>query len=493
MEHVASTALPDGGTPARERRVIALGALVAAVGAVATTVAYGAVQFMGVQIGALLLLAVLVVLPVAVRLATGRFDVFEPAVIISGVYCFYFVLGPLVRIATGDFFFLDRNFEADYGQAILAVAVAVGSMWIGYALPIGPRPVADDTPMTRVAAASVPYGRRMAGMLLVGAVLGVVVWARLAGRSLLYFLLPGVTQSGGDVNGGTDVPYFFFAVEWFIPAITVLIALGGLRGRLARAVPIGLLSVVYVSIGFRYRVAILWFAVAIVTYARAGRRPRVLYMAVPATLAFLLGGWLAGARAFFRSSGAEGSLAFDLRGSVVGGLSDTRIFETLGAVLATVPRFLPHVGLLPFIYPIILLVPRTLWPGKPYPFWLQYIVQSIGTPPSVTSGAAVPHFGEFYIAFGWPGIAVGMFLFGLGAKWLWRWYRAAPNEPWRQAIFALNSSLIFLMIARGYLAQIVQEWCFVVLPAIVLAALARRRARRAIGVASAVQGESASA
>ncbi|HEY0777072.1 MAG TPA: O-antigen polymerase [Gemmatirosa sp.] len=471
---------------ARTGELVVLGIAIAAV---AASVVYAAAQFMGIAIVACGFVAALLVAPIGLRWATGRFDVFEPAMIIAGVYLFYFVFGPLARIATEDFWFLDRNFQSVYVPALEAIAVAVAAMWVGYALPVGPTPALAGEPPSPIAAASMESGQRMARMLVTAAVLGMVAWARLSGHSLLYFLLPGVTRPVDSAEGGVDVPYLFFAVEWFIPAVTVLIALGGLRGRATRAAVIGVLTVMYVSIGFRYRVAILWFAVAIVTYLRAGRRPRLLYMAVPATLAFLLGGWLAGARAFFRSNGAEGTLAFDLRGSVVGGLSDTRIFETLGAVVTTVPRFLPHAGLLPFAYPLILLVPRSLWPGKPLPFWLQYNVQSIGTPPSTTSGAAVPHFGEFYIAFGWAGIALGMFLFGLAAKWLWRWYRAAPNDPWRQAIFALNSSLLFLTIARGYLAQIVQEWCFVVLPAIALAALARRRARFALSAGAGARAE----
>ena len=146
-----------------------------------------------------------------------------------------------------------------------------------------------------------------------------------------------------------------------------------------------------------------------------------------------------------------------------------------------VPRFVPYVGALPFVYPFILPIPRFLWPGKPLPQQLATVGASIGTVESAGAGPAVPHFGEYYLAFGWPGIAVGMFLFGAASKWLWRWYRAAPDDPWRQAIFALNASMIFQAIIRGYLAQIVQEWCFIVLPAVVIATLARARAAQSAG------------
>ncbi|GJG88441.1 hypothetical protein tb265_36220 [Gemmatimonadetes bacterium T265] len=451
------------------------------VGAAGVAVAYAMSAFMGAAVVLCVLVGVLIITPLALRLWTDTFDLFEPVTIISIVYFVYFVVGPLARIATDDLSFIGRSSEADFVPVLVAIAVAVSAMWLGYALPIGPRPALRDTPLSSETVDSVRYGRRMAGLLVVMAGLGIIVWARLAGRSLRYFLLPGVSQAADAGQGGTDIPYFFFAVEWFIPAVAVLIATDGLRGRFARTALIAFVTVMYVSIGFRYRIAVLWFAAGIVAYLRVGRRPRVLHLVVPCSLAFLGAGWLAAAREFFRSGGAAGSLGFDLRSALLAGLSDTRIFETFGAVLATVPRFLPYAGITPFAYPFLLWIPRFVWPGKPVPFWLGYVGQSIGTPETFGAGAAVPQFGEFYIAFGWPGIMIGMFIFGAAAKWLWRWYRASPDDPWRQAIFALNASLLFLAIIRGYFAQIAQEWCFVVLPAVVIAALARRRARRAAG------------
>ena len=471
---IADAAAPAGAT--RGARAGVGGAPAAVAVAAGVALARAVPPFMGVEAALAALLAALILAPLVVRWATRKFDLFEPAVIVSAVYFVYFVVGPLARIVTADTSFLGRDFAQEYLAALAATAVAVCAMWLGYAMPVGPAPCAA-APFT---AADARRGRTYGLALLVLAVCGMVLWAKVAGRSLLTFLLPGLLGGGGG-GEGPDIPYFFLAIEWFVPATTVLIAMGALRSRGARWALIGAVTVVYVSIGFRYRIVMLWGATAIVGYLRAGRRPRLRFLVAPGVTLFLFAGWLASARAFFRTGGQYGTLRFDLKRSVLEALADTRIFDTLGAVMDVVPRFVPYVGALPFVYPFILPIPRILWPGKPLPEQLATVGASIGTPESAGAGPAVPHFGEYYLAFGWPGIAIGAFLFGAANKWLWRWYRAAPDDPWRQAIFALNASMIFQAIIRGYLAQIIQEWCFIVLPAVVISWLARGRAAAAAG------------
>ncbi|HEX8242308.1 MAG TPA: O-antigen polymerase, partial [Longimicrobium sp.] len=318
--------------------------------------------------------------------------------------------------------------------------------------------------------------RRLAWWLVALALLAMVAWARVAGRTLWTFFLPGVFGAT-DAGGGTDVAYLFLAIEWFMPAFMVLIAAGAMRSRWRALAVLVLVSIVYVSIGFRYRLVVLWLAAAMLVYLRAGKRPALATLLPGTAVAFAVVGWVGWARIYFRSAGAVGGLTTDRRRILLGALSDTRIFETFTAVLGLVPNYVRFAHFRPLLYIFILPFPRFLWHGKPMPTWLDDVRTSIGTPYSEFAGAAVPHFGEYYIAFGWPGMVIGSLLFGMAVKLLWRWYRADPGDPWRQAIFALNTAFLFVAIIRGYAAQIVQEWCFIVLPAIVLVWLARRSGR----------------
>ncbi|WP_331878965.1 hypothetical protein [Longimicrobium sp.] len=429
--------------------------------------------FMGRETLLCLLLGGIILAPAAVRMATGTFDLFEPMVLVTGLYFLYFVVGPLVRFSMDDMVFVGRNFEAAYARGLLAVLVVVLSLWAGYAVPVGPPPGSAAALRRRWDPAA---ARRMGWGLVLLALVFMLLWARIAGRSLGTFFLPGLFGSMGGGGDGPDIPYLVLAIEWFTPALLVLVIAGALRGLGSRAAAVLLITIVYVSIGFRYRVVILWIAFSMLLYLKAGKRPRLAVL-VPAGLgAFMFVGWLAWARLFFRSGGANGGLAFNFGDVVQGGLSDTRVFETFGAVMQVVPQHVDYVGFDPLAYLFILPIPRFLWPEKPLPMWLYDIGGSIGTAESANLGAAVPHFGEYYFMFGWPGMALGSFLFGMGVRWLWRWYQADPGDPWRQLLLAINTGFLFQAVIRGYLAQVFQEWCFIVLPAIVIMRMCTRPA-----------------
>src|SRR5205085_12508069 len=76
---------------------------------------------MGAEALVCVLLGLLILAPLAYRAWTGTFDLFEPVVLIAGVYMVYFVVGPLVRFALDDMQFVGRDFEADYMLGLLAV------------------------------------------------------------------------------------------------------------------------------------------------------------------------------------------------------------------------------------------------------------------------------------------------------------------------------------------------------------------------------------
>jgi hypothetical protein len=469
---------PAAGNPPSPllRGAVWLGLLAAAAGCGVGVVGNGQ---MGLEALMAVALGLLILAPIFVRLIRGEFDLFEPMVMVSAVYFLYFSAAPLIRFAMDDMVFVGRNFQDDYAEGLLTMFPCVLALWAGYALPVGPSPRQGPGPAWSPARA-----RTLAWACAGCALLCMVLWARVAGRSVGIFFLPGLIGSASaDSAGGTDVAYFFLAIEWFIPVLLILMAMGGLRGRGRLLGMLLFITIIYISIGFRYRIVVMWLAVGMLAYLRTGTRPNVLRI-LPlgvAGLAFI--GWLGQARLFFRSAGTIGKLGFDFRGTLLSAITDTRIFETFMAVQDVVPQFVDHAGIQPFVYPLVLPIPRFLWPGKPFPNWLLEIGGSIGTREGLTLGAAVPHFGEYYIAFGWPGMIIGMFVFGMGVKALWRWYKAAPDDPWRQVVFALHNAFLFQVIIRGYLAQIVQEWAFYMVPVLVIMWMSRRAARRGKGAA----------
>ena len=190
--------------------------------------------------------------------------------------------------------------------------------------------------------------------------------------------------------------------------------------------------------------------------------------------------WLGIARAVFKSESRKATATPTLVQVARNALSDTEVFETFGAVLDAVPgRGEEFAGADPYVYVLVQPVPRAIWPEKPMPTFLDKIARAIGTPAAGTAGAAVPHFGEYYLAFGWPGLLLGMLAFGVAVRTLWAWYLADPRNPWRQVVFAVSNAFLVQVIIRGYSPQIVQEWFFIIGPAALGMWLAHRGERPA--------------
>ena len=103
---------------------------------------------------------------------------------------------------------------------------------------------------------------------------------------------------------------------------------------------------------------------------------------------------------------------YEAPGSAVVRVDDN--FLRLAQTIEAVPQDHPHIGFQWMWYVIVRPVPRILWPGKPMEpgFSLpEYLgVEGVSLSTSVV--------GEWYLAFGWPGVLLGGLLFGfLGRAW----------------------------------------------------------------------------
>lgn len=460
--------------------------LLAAV-AVGAVVALVQPYFFGTEILLALAIGALSLAPLMVRAWQGRFDVFEPVTMVSFVYLLYFCVGPLFWMLTNDFGYLGSSYEMHYMRGLLAVSVPILATWVGYSLPVGKRLGHRLAPPVRLGEPGLRVLRRWGWGLTGAAVTGIVMWIVVSRQSLTRFLLPGVLTTapqGGAEGPGMDIPYLFVAIDWFVPAFLLVLAGGGFRTRRSAWIYWMCVLVVYVSMAFRYRTLVFVIATAVLLYQRRGRRPGWGILTTGTTAVFLGAGWLSMLRTFFGSYGTQGSAEVSVTTAFQAALIDTRIFDTFATILYTYPRFKEHASLDPFLYVFILPIPRFMWPEKPDPYWLWDIGKVMGTPFSPTAGAAVPNFGEYYIALGWPGMIVGMVVFGILVRTLWAWLQADPRDPARQAIFAIAFIWILQVIIRGYLAQIVKEFAYLLLP-FILAMLAARRAQRRADAAAA--------
>ena len=63
-------------------------------------------------------------------------------------------------------------------------------------------------------------------------------------------------------------------------------------------------------------------------------------------------------------------------------------------------------------------VPRLVWSGKPKFETGQWVTSHFGPGPEIESSTGATWIGEFYYNFGWPGVAIGMFVLGIWFRFL---------------------------------------------------------------------------
>lgn len=439
---------------------------------------------------AMVTLAMVVVLPVVLKGTLGSLQVFEPLTILSIGFLLYFVIGPAISLITHQTAYLGRDLRSVYLLGFLGVIASTLFMWTGYILPLGRRvgrwmavrlcvPTSRRPPKHQQQALM----RKAGAALVFGGAIGLAASFALGrGGSVESVVLPGVLTPDRPYTGPTPAPtlnYLFLMLEWSIPGYLLLLGGGAFRGRrwLGLALAI-LILIVFVSIGFRFRIVIFFLAIATLRYAGTSARRALFALSIGGLAALLFVGYVGAARGYFRSGGAYGSAALDSSGLFYASRSDTRIFDTYAAVLDAVPGKISYAGLAPAESVFVLPIPRGIWPAKPEPEWLQKIAKAIGTPSASAAGLAVPNFGEYYLALGWFGVAMGMVVFGAAARALHAFWLTSEDDGFARVIYACSLPFLMQTVTRGYTAQIVQEWCFIVLPAVVVALLAKRRILR---------------
>lgn len=433
----------------------------------------------GTELILLFILTLCIFGPLIARVLSGRFDIFEPVTIIAATYFWYFAFAPMMRIVMSDFSFVGRDFRGLYAEGLVGIIVSILAIWLGYHMKIGrswgtrlarrvPRASLNDLRSSRSV-------RRYGWVLSGFAALSILVWSYITGTSLKTFLLPGILTDVTPAESTVQLNYLFLAVEWFIPAFLLLSLTGGFPSRFLKWGCFWLLMMAYASLGFRYRIIILVVSYFVLTYLIRGKRPRSAALATVAVTIVLIVALVASVRLFVRSSGLEGSADISLAQLPDAALGDTRIFEGYLAVKEAVPQRVSYSGFASIAYVVVLPIPRDVWENKPEPTHLAKIGESLGTDEATAAGVAIPHFGESYLAFGWFGLVLGSVVLGVACRSLWSFLVESRGNLWVQAIYAVSFAFLVQVIIRGHLAQIVQEWFFIVFPILVGAYISRRK------------------
>lgn len=437
--------------------------------------------------------------PIARRLLTRSFDVFEPIVSGCAMLALLFGVRPIWMVTSGD---LTANqgsrgiFDVSAVFTQVAFLGLIGSIAFvgGYEFLSWRRTALHSPRAARSAAHFDPDGLRA---FAIGA------WVLGIGLFLVHLELSGgIAQTLRLMLGGRsrDLGAAALGSSEYLTAAPLLISCYAIVLIATRAprLPRSQVLLAFVAAAIPTALALLVgsrrFAIPsaliplVVLYLVTGRRPSISGLAVVLPIVFILLATVI----FARSSGARqqnGGVAPIFQQAFanpqntwetfIGG-HDTAMFAWLGVeVYAIDSRATRHTFGRASLGDLALApVPSLLVPGKPVGARDQLLIDIFGTRCDTGTCPDFSAIGTFYQDFAEYGVVIGMFLLGLGAARVWRTFRAAPHDPWAAALAATAAVFLPILIRAGFMPAF-QWFLYFVIPISIGMYLAYSRATAA--------------
>lgn len=404
-----------------------------------------------------------------IRRSVGRLWIWSPLSVITVIYSYYLLLGPFNAIASGDTSERLVEMRPFYSAALMGGFISLLFICLGF---MANRKKGKKFP-------TIPQQDKWLAYYGKWIVLAGFILFTISTRGNITNLInPLDAQSVPDRAGGSFANYLNLSVNFLITGITMLFIyfIRTKKGFWWFAIPCLLALGIYTSIGFRYRIILLMSSVVASYYLTNRIRLSAVVATAGVFVLISLMGIISLTRSYNRGldlnqlNGEESDSYFD------SGLREALIFQTTGAVIELVPEEYPHVGMEPIVSTLLFPIPRAIYPQKGsarYLFdFLDYLFGAYGR------GAAMMSFGEYYLAFGWPGLIVGSFLIGWFARRLWNWFLANQRNPFVIAAYSCTVMYFYVVISRGYLPQVTMLFFFTVFPVYAVIYLVKRKVPR---------------
>lgn len=422
-------------------------------------------------------------LPMAARAVKRRLDLFEPIVLANIALGIMFVGRPLHDLITGETIHLGYDVMPTFDETLLVALTGIVFFQLGYFAPLGlawarrlPAP-----PSLR------PQRAALAGWLylILGGALFAIFLARQGGLGLLLILLQGRQSSNSELFL-SSTGYFYSGILMWGASSLIFFAIAVVSKRrvywLWFLLPTLCLLLLYGARGDRINLLPLVLAVPVFWYLWKARRPRWRTLVVAALVGVALLGWLREVRAADENRDFTATLVAALGSPVsqaldiVGG-ADAEMFDSLANELSVVPETVPFQHGATVTDVLIRVVPRPLWPNKPYESNLILVTTFWETRyESGGNGAAFSIIGAFYVDSGYATVASGMFLIGAVLAMSWRWLQRHRTQPIAQMIYAMGLPFVVILM-RGTIPDTLARMLFLLVPLALLVWLTRLRFR----------------
>jgi len=402
-------------------------------------------------------------------------ELFRPTIILAAVLVYYALAGPLRAIAIEDTIdrTIDRRLDLVYGWA--GAAVFYASTLLGFHFlrtpPLNRRQLLFNDP-ERI----YRFGTTLCQ-------LGLVLFSVVAGLRLFAYINPFAARellrgSQGGIFGGDGLAnYFLLALNFLIPGICLQFT-SWVYTRLHQPQIIAWLLValgIFTSLGFRFRIVLVVVPILLIWYLVRRKRPNPAAVALLTVGLLFVAGFVGITRGYGRGLDLT-ALGTRTNDEILAeGFGESQVFFTTSGMIAVTPEINPYVGVQPFLSVLQFPIPRAWYPDKDTFGYLERSIQNLYNDEMLGLGSALLCYGEWFLIAGWPSLILVSLLFGWLLRCLWNWTLIRQHEPLALTIYALSASYIYMVVSRGYMAQVVAGGVFTLAP---LFCISRRWSRR---------------
>lgn len=441
-------------------RTVSSSHLFIGVAAILSVLAGGTLALLGPSTGWVLTAALALVLlgPLAARVAAGRFDPFEPITLFVLAYGTMFVVRPIAMLVSGRL-----GFERSYGSIdvsatfdeMLVIALVGGAAFVvGYGLGLA-RVIAQrlaPPPGARLDPRFVALAAVAVGALGVASTVALIVSS--GGSVTLDLLLAGRSTALDEAVRGSS-KYLWYGAYLLVPACLSLLAAGrAARDKVLVALGLlmlGLVLVRAIPLGSRMMLLPLVVGAIVYAYVSRGRRPGAVALGGALLVALLASTALLSVRnAETRESAGLFAAAVDTvtdPGRALDPLTagdDAAMAPLLAAAMQVVPERVPHTHGGAIVGDLITRpIPRQIWPAKPLP--PRERITALLWPGNRSVNPEYSVLLYPYVDFGLVGVMLALGIFGIGARLIYEYFRVHRDSLGGSLLFAVT--LPFLVVA----------------------------------------------
>lgn len=290
------------------------------------------------------------------------------------------------------------------------------------------------------------------------------------GLSLQYIFSFG---SEGVRVSDSDNTALLFLANFGVTLATIWLMILVESKNLAIKVIITVLCVIYVLMrNARWLMLVFIVAPVAMYYLKKRKQPRFLLVVLIGVVGLTVFAWMQVNRSTLYSGGAMGGWGdkgFSPELLLSPMETDFSTYRAFYSMVTRYPSQYDYMMGITFLYSLVIMIPRALWPSKPDNPVRDMIEHSLSKTARI-SGTAVANIGEYYANFGVIGIIACMFIFGRITSWLKlmifdydkRWDTRQRTDM--LVMYSIMFPLLFQWIARGNFSGNLYLTFFAVLP-----------------------------